>query len=161
VATLVEMSEGSNQPFFEVAVTSYAEDNVASGRWSAQDAMHLARAETERLLPQGLAIPDNYLFEIREDGTNRTVGYLWAGASNRGSKKVVFVYQLRVLAQFRRQGHGKAALMQFEAIAKGLGFASIALNVFASNTGAQALYRLLGYVTTSVSMHKDLPQNGA
>jgi len=153
---LIRMGEGSYRSFFEVAVKSYAEDNVASGRWSAQDSLALAQAETERLLPQGHATRDNYLFEIRESLTGQPLGYLWAGALNRGIKKVAFIYQLHVLPQVRRQGHGRAALQEFEVIAKGLGFESVALNVFGSNAGAQALYRSLGFVTTSISMQKNL-----
>jgi len=158
---LCEMSEDSYRTFFEVAVRGYAEDNVASGRWTSEDAMQLARKETERLLPQGLATPDTYLFDIREKLGSQTVGYLWAAASRRGSKKVAFVYQLLILPEFRRQGHGRGALMEFEGMARGLGFQGMALNVFGSNRAAQALYRSLGFVTTSLSMHKDLPQNGA
>jgi ribosomal protein S18 acetylase RimI-like enzyme len=161
MAILVSMGERSYRSFFEVAVKSYAEDNVASGRWSAQDALALAQVETERLLPQGHATPDHFLFEIRESLGGQLLGYLWAAALNRGIKKVAFIYQLQVLPQFRRQGHGRAALQEFAVIAKGLGFESVALNVFGSNAGAQALYRSLGFVTTSISMQKNLLQDGA
>lgn len=54
------------------------------------------------------------------------LGYLWAGALNRIIKKVAYIYQLQVLPQFRRQGHGRAALQEFEVIAKSLGFESVA-----------------------------------
>jgi ribosomal protein S18 acetylase RimI-like enzyme len=155
---LCEMSEASYQAFFEEAVRAYAEDNVSSGRWKSHDAPELARAETERLLPRGLATPAHHLFDIRASGAGPTVGYLWAGALDRGSRKVAYVYQLLVLPSFRRQGHGRAALIELEGVARGLGFQGMALNVFGSNSAAQALYRSLGYVTTSMSMHKDLPR---
>jgi len=150
------MEELSYPAFFELAAQSYAHDNVASGRWSAEDALALARAETERLLPQGIATPDNHLFEIREPHSALTVGYLWAAALNRGVKKVGYVVQLLVLPEFRRQGHARVAMQEFEAIARELGFDTIALNVFASNAAAQALYRSLGFAMTSMSMHKEL-----
>jgi len=37
-----------------------------------------------------------------------------------------------------------------------MGLTGVALNVFGSNLAAQALYRSLGYVVTSLSMHKPL-----
>ena len=157
---LVRMREDSFPLFVELAVHSHAEDNVASGRWSAQDALLQARAETNRLLPRGLATPDNHLFEMQVPGSGEAVGYLWAAPLNRGVKRVAFVFQLYVLPQFRRRGHARAALQAYEAIARDGGFDSVALNVFGSNTGAQALYRSLGFAVTSMGMHKVL-RNGS
>ena len=73
MAILVSMGERSYRSFFEVVVKSYAEDNVASGRWSAQDALALAQSETERLLPQGhatLAKPIPRFPEDHRDGVD-------------------------------------------------------------------------------------------
>jgi ribosomal protein S18 acetylase RimI-like enzyme len=158
---LVRMREESFERFFELAVHGYAEDNAASGRWSWQDAVLLARTETTRLLPQGLATKDNDLFEIQLPRSGEIVGYLWAAALNRGVKKVAYIYQLYVLPEFRRQGHARRALQQYEAMARQGGFGSVALNVFGSNTGAQTLYRSLGFAVTSIGMHKDLASDDA
>ena len=153
---LVRMREESFGRFFELSVQSHAEDNVASGRWSSQDALLLARTEATRLLPQGLATKDNDLFEIRSPASGAIVGYLWAAALDRGVKKVAFICQLYVLPEFRRRGHARRALQAYEAMARQGRFGSVALNVFGSNAGAQALYRSLGFSVTSIGMHKDL-----
>jgi len=158
---LVRMREESFERFFELVVHSHAEDNVASGRWSSQDAVLQARTEATRLLPQGFATKDNDLFEIQLPASGEVVGYLWAGALNRGAKKVAYIYQLYVLPEFRRQGHARKALQSYEAIARQGGFGSVALNVFGSNTGAQMLYRSLGFAITSIGMHKDLARDDA
>ena len=158
---LARMREESFERFLELAIHGYAEDNVASGRWSSQDAVLLARTETTRLLPQGLATKDNDLFEIQLPSSGEIVGYLWAGALNRGVKKVAYVYQLYVLPEFRRQGHARRALQQYEAMARQGGFGSVDLNVFGSNTGAQTLYRSLGFAVTSIGMHKNLASDDA
>jgi ribosomal protein S18 acetylase RimI-like enzyme len=139
-----------------LAVHGYAADNVASGRWDSQDAALLARAETTRLLPQGLATKDNDLYEIRAPASGDTVGYLWASALHRGVKRVAFVCWLYVLPEHRRQGHARRALQRYETMARRDGFGSVALNVFGSNTVAQALYRSLGFAVTSIGMQKDL-----
>jgi ribosomal protein S18 acetylase RimI-like enzyme len=158
---LVKMREESFERFFELAVHSHAEDNVASGRWSAQDAVVLARTEATRFLPQGFATKGNDLFEIQLSRSGEIVGYLWAAALHRGVKKVAYIYQLYVLPEFRRQGHARRALEQYEAMARQGGFGSVALTVFGSNTGAQMLYRSLGFAVTSIGMHKDLANDDA
>lgn len=154
------MNESAYPAFFDQAVNGYAEENVASGRWAAAEAVELARSETERLLPLGIATPDHHLYEIRPHADEQAVGFLWAAAMHRGTRKVAFVYQLHVFEPFRRQGHGRAALVEFERMATEMGFHGIALNVFGSNAAAQALYRSLGFITTSISMHKDLSRDG-
>jgi ribosomal protein S18 acetylase RimI-like enzyme len=153
---LVRMREESFDRFFELAVQSHAEDNVASGRWSTQDALLQARNEATRFLPQGFATKDIDLFEIQTPSSSEIVGYLWAGALDRGTKKVAYLYQLYVLPEYRRQGHARRAIQAYEAMAREGGFRSVALNVFGSNTAAQTLYRSLGFAVTSIGMHKDL-----
>ncbi len=145
--------------FVEAAATSHAADNVASGRWLESEAAGLARSELGRLLPLGTATPDHHFYEIKLEATAPALGFVWFAAIARGSAKLAFVFQLFVYPRFRRQGHGKAALLQVETLAHGLGLAGVALNVFASNAQAQSLYRSLGYVVTSLSMQKPLPQS--
>lgn len=153
---LVRMEAAAYPLFFEEAVAGYAADNVASGRWAEADARDLARAETERLLPDGIATPDHHLFEIREAADGPPVGFLWAAAMSRGTRQVAYIYQLMVLPAFRRRGHARRALLEFETIALGMGFHAVALNVFASNDGAQALYRSVGFEPVSMNMQKVL-----
>lgn len=158
---LVRMRAESFERFFELAVHTHAEDNVASGRWFSQDALLQARTEATRLLPQGLATKDNDFFEIQSTASSQIVGYLWTAALTRGAKKVAFIYQLYVLPEFRRQGHARRALQAYEVMARQGGFGSVALNVFGSNTVAQTLYRSLGFAVTSIGMHKDLAPDDA
>lgn len=161
MTTLVNMQQEAFISFFDLVVASYAADNVASGRWSAEEAAQLARAETEQLLPQGIKTPDNFLYEIQDEFTKQTVGFVWFAALMRGNRKVAFVYQLQVKPEFQRRGHAKAALEAVEGIAATLGISHIALHVFGHNSAAQALYRSLGYGVTSMNMQKVLRHNGA
>jgi ribosomal protein S18 acetylase RimI-like enzyme len=161
VTELVRMREESFARFFELAVHSHAEDNVASGRWSSQDAVLQARTEATRFLPQGFATKGNDLFEIRLPASGDIVGYLWAATLDRGVKKIAYIYQLFVLPEFRRQGHARRALQAYGTMARQAGCDSVALNVFGSNTAAQTLYRSLGFAVTSIGMHKDLARDDA
>jgi ribosomal protein S18 acetylase RimI-like enzyme len=142
--------------FVDVVSASHAADSVACGRWLPHEAESLARAELERHLPQQAATPDHRFYEIRSDPAGPVLGFVWLGSMPRGSVRVAFVFQLFVYPQHRRQGHGRAALLQVEKVAEAMGLTGVALNVFGSNSAAQALYRSLGYAVTSLSMHKPL-----
>jgi ribosomal protein S18 acetylase RimI-like enzyme len=158
---LVPMRPEAFPAFFEAAVSGYAADNIASGRWLEHEAEQLARAETERLLPNGVATPDNHVLEILATSSGPCVGFLWFGALARGNRRVAFLYQLFVYPAFRRRGHALAALAALEAFALELGLSGVALNVFGSNAEAQALYRAAGYAVTSISMHRNALRNVA
>ena len=153
---LVPMPPEHFDGFAVASSASHAADNVASGRWLAHEAEQLARSELQRFLPQQSATPDHYLYEIKLETAGPVLGFAWFAAISRGSDKVAFVYQLYVHPQYRRQGHGRAALARVEELAASLGLAAVALNVFGSNAAAQALYRSLGYTVTSLSMQKRL-----
>ena len=153
---LVPLQAGQFEAFVDAAATSHAEDSVASGRWPAQGSAQRAREELERLLPQGIATPDHYVFEIRAETDDQTLGFVWFGGLPRDASRIAFVFQLFIYPAHRRQGHGRAALLNVESFSRRLGFDAIALNVFGSNVGAQALYRSLGYAVTSLSMRKPL-----
>jgi len=142
--------------FFEEAVAFYAEENVAVGRWSAEEAPVLSRRETEAMLSQGLQTPDQHVFEIFAAVEQEPVGYVWLAAMPRGAAKVAFVVQLKIHPASQRQGHGRAALGLVEQRARQLGLSGMELQVFAHNPGAQALYESVGYTVSSVNMMKPL-----
>jgi ribosomal protein S18 acetylase RimI-like enzyme len=161
VPAFVSMRSEYYPVFFELACRAYASENALAGRWSADEALELARAETERLLPQALATPDHQLLEILEDAQGPTVGFVWFARLKRGSAFVAFVFQIYVVPEARRRGHACAALAAVERVAQAQGMASVALHVFAHNEGAQALYRSAGYAVASLNMHKPLPCDDA
>ncbi len=142
--------------YLESAVIGYAEDNVTSGRWPRESALARAKAEFERLLPQGLATPSNHIFEIRESKEGATVGSLWFLEHEIFGNRSAFVYDLKVSEQYRRQGHAKRAFFAFESVALKLNISNIALHVFEHNTNARALYHELGYSITGVNMRKSI-----
>ena len=140
--------------FVRVSSASHAADSVACGRWPEHEAASLARAEFERLLPQRQATPDHHFYEIRSEPGGPVLGFVWLGSMPRGNVRVAYVFQVFVYPEHRRQGHGRAALLEVERLAGAMGFGGVSLNVFGANAGAQALYRSLGYTVTSLSMHK-------
>jgi ribosomal protein S18 acetylase RimI-like enzyme len=157
MAILVPMVAERFPAFVDEASASHATDNVASGRWGAQEAGALARAELERLLPAGHSTPDHFFYEIKTEPEDTALGFVWFASLARGSIRVAYLFQLLVYPQHRRRGHARAALAAFENLARAQGITTLALNVFGSNVSAQELYRSAGYVVTSMSMHKELP----
>lgn len=69
--------------FFEEAVAFYAAENIAVGRWRAEEALGLSRGETEGMLSQGLETPDHHIFEIFAAVEQAPVGYVWVAAMPR------------------------------------------------------------------------------
>jgi len=156
MTVLCPMSDTFFLQFLEKMADDYAKENVKSGRWPPENALDRSRGEIARLLPQGIATPENYLFEIKVDSNGDTAGYIWFAVSERQGERSAFIYEVSVFEDFRRQGHARAAFLQLEERVRGLGLTSIGLNVFYHNSAAQALYTGLGYAPTNLTMVKAL-----
>lgn len=157
---LAALTEEQYPVFFELAATTYAEENVRGGRWLAADAMALARSETSRLLPSGISTADNFLYSVCSESDQGVVGYLWFAEMQRGSARIAFICQVLIEPSHRRKGHARSALEAVQAIAEKRGLSGLALHVFAHNEAANALYRSLGYRVSSLNLIKSLPQSG-
>jgi ribosomal protein S18 acetylase RimI-like enzyme len=156
MTALVPMQADGFDAFAEESIASYAQDNTRACRWSPADALDRARKEFQHLLPQGLQTPENFIYDIRDEVTHETVGFVWFAIVQRAAIRSAYVYSIRIKPEFRGRGHAKAALDLVEGIATAAGLSTIALHVFSFNTGAQALYRSLGYGITGFNMLKPL-----
>ncbi len=154
--SLLPMSELAFAAFAECAIADYAQDSTQSGRWGAHEALDRARAEFERLLPQGRDTPNHFLYEIRDSADGKNVGALWFAIDTDNGAGAGYLYNIRVEPAFRGRGHAKAALDRLDEVALGMGLHSMALHVFGHNTNAQALYRASGYWITGMNMRKPL-----
>ena len=150
------MRRESFAPYRQASATGYAEDNVACGRWSQQDALARSLAEFESLLPQGLDTPDNHLYEILADAEGPVVGVIWFAVVIKHGQRSAFVYDVEIHPPYRRQGHAFRAFQALEPVVAALGLSSLGLRVFGHNPGAQALYAKLGYGVTGINTVKNL-----
>jgi ribosomal protein S18 acetylase RimI-like enzyme len=157
---LAPMAPEGFAAYLSEAVAGYAAGNVSAGRWPAEGALERAQADFDSLLPQGLATPDQHLFDIRAGAGGPVVGFLWFGIEAPRGLRAAFVYDLGIDAAWRRQGHASRAFVALEALVQSLGLARIGLHVFGNNTGAQALYTKLGYGVTGLNMLKLLAPKG-
>ena len=98
------LSDDAFPAFGDTVVASYADDNVASGRWLARDALEASRAEIASLLPDGPNTRDHHLFEIEVGLTRQRVGFVWFATFRRAGHTIAFLYQLIVLPEHRPIG---------------------------------------------------------
>ena len=144
--------------YLENAILGYAQDCVASHRWPSEGAIERSRADFENSLPQGLATPDNYFYEIKTSKSGSVVGVIWFAVEEKHGLRNAFVYDLEIKPEHRRHGHAFRAFVLIESIVSALGLDSIGLHVFSQNRGAQSLYEKLGYVVTGINMQKRLSE---
>ena len=153
---LVPMRLACYAAWVEASVHGYAELNIASGRWPPEGAIERSWAEFERLLPQGLATPDQHICEIWSADGAQAVGALWIALQRHPAGIGAYVFDIEVLPAHRRQGHARRAFAALEPFAAALGATTIGLHVHAHNAGARALYESLGYGVTGLNMQKTL-----
>lgn len=155
-----QISDAEFAAWVDETIPAYAKDKVASGAWAEAEALEKSKAELHSLLPDGKETKDNYLYSVlAEDG--KRVGMLWFGVKDRAGSRIAYVYNIEILAEYRRQGHAQRVLQALECEIQGLGLAGIALHVFGHNTSAQALYTKLGYRPTNINMYKAVDGAGA
>ena len=136
------------------SVRAYAEENVKSGRWDDSEAMERSEREFMEQLPDGLATPDHFMFELFFE--SEYIGYIWVFINPGAAVPSAFIYDIEIVAEQRGKGFGKATMRALEPWCKALNLKRIALNVFAFNTTAIELYQGMGYQTTNFSMQKDI-----
>lgn len=152
----VPMTEAQFAAYLERAIPEYAEAHLKSGDCEADEALTLAQADYESLLPQGLATPGQHFFTVHADGEPDAVGMLWFASRERRGKNSAYIYDIQVREEMRGRGYGKATLEALERELAAMKIARVALWVMGWNTGARALYERQGYTVTGVGMHKVL-----
>jgi ribosomal protein S18 acetylase RimI-like enzyme len=153
------MTQAEYDAWHKNTVQEFAADKVEAGNWEAADAHERSAEEFRRLLPQGTATPDNYLYSIfappAPGQPPRAVGQVWFAVPP-WKPPIVFVYDLAIDQAYRRRGYARQALLALEDEVKALGLDTIGLHVFGHNRGARALYEQAGYQVTDINMAKKL-----
>ncbi|MRI32489.1 GNAT family N-acetyltransferase [Endozoicomonas sp. OPT23] len=151
---LKAMDQQSFSDYLEMAIPSYARDNIDSGRWDTSEATERSIKAHESLLPEGLETKDNYLFDIIEQEDQQNVGHIWVKIEDNIRTRSAFIYDIEIYESHRRKGHAKAALTSIEAKVADMGATSLGLHVFNHNSAALKLYNSIGYQTVSHNMQK-------
>jgi len=86
------------------------------------------------------------------------VGYLWAAFEQKPENPFkfkqtqVYIHQISVHDQYRRQGIGNALFRKLERVAKEKGINQFALDTWAFNNNAKRFFQKLGFVTYNLNM---------
>jgi ribosomal protein S18 acetylase RimI-like enzyme len=154
--TVRAMTEAEFEQWRAGVVRAFADEQVAAGNWSAENALELARHGNEALLPDGFTTAGMLFLkgELR-DGT--PVGVLWIGLTHpRGTSDCAFLYDIEVEPAHRGTGYGRTLLALGEDVVRRHGVAAIELNVFGDNARALRLYDSSGYRVITQQMRKTL-----
>jgi ribosomal protein S18 acetylase RimI-like enzyme len=152
--TLTPLTAEEFTAYYRETVSAYAAANVATGSWKPEEAQQRAEDTHAELLPDGVATPKHHLFAARAE--NRRVGVIWFAERDEASGPLAYVYDVRVDADQRGKGYGRAVMEAVEAEVRKLGLSKIQLHVHGGNTTARALYGSAGYAETNVVMLKRL-----
>jgi len=149
---LVAMTEAETAGFLETVLPPYIAERAAADHVPPEVAERAARAQHAQLLPGGKPGPGHTIAWIV--AADQPVGGIWfyLDIANREA----YVYNITVFPQHRRRGFARGALTLLEQAARDAGCRTLALNVFAPNKGAIALYRKLGFSAVSMHMNKAL-----
>jgi ribosomal protein S18 acetylase RimI-like enzyme len=149
------MTEEEFGPWQIASRAEYAKDKESEGL-SPEDAREVAERSFRDLLPNGVSTPDQYVRKVVETATDRPVGYLWWGVQKHGQRKIAWVYNIAIDAEFRGRGWGRATMQAAEAEVRAEGFNRFGLHVFGFNKTARSLYQSLGFEETNVVMYKNV-----
>lgn len=110
-------------------------------------------------LPAGIDTPKQRFYRI-QDG-DLEVGNLWLTFSKGRTAgfSSIYISNIVIFREHRRRGYATAALKLIEVLGKSRGCKNVSLNVFAFNKGAQALYKKLGYRSTTMQLRKAIDWN--
>jgi ribosomal protein S18 acetylase RimI-like enzyme len=152
---LAPMSDEHFAAYLEAAIPEYAADKVKAGEWLDEEAVAKSREGYGKLLPQGLASPGQFLFDVVAHESGESVGLLWIAVDER--KRDAFIYDVMLDAAHRGRGLGRETLGLAQAEAARRGCRTLSLHVFAHNTRAWSLYVKSGFEVVDAVMRKTLP----
>ena len=151
---LVPVEDEAFAGFLEGVTAPYAAERATADHLPIEEAEAEARRQIAQLLPQGRRTPGHFFFWIVAQDGESPSGHVWYRLD--AVRGEAFVCHIAVRPERRRRGLASAALRLVETDARTAGCRRIALNVFAPNAAAIALYAKLGYAVVSQHMNKRL-----
>ena len=151
---LVPMTDAQFAEYLETAIGLYAEAHIKAGDCDAAEALELAQADYEVLLPTGLASPGQFLYSVFDEATGARVGMIWFAVKERREKKSAFIYDFVIREEHRGRGYGGQTLANVDRVVEKMGVTRISLNVMGHNAVARALYEKQGFEIAGIGMTK-------
>lgn len=101
---LIPMTDAEFESYLETAVRNYAQAHIEAGDCEPGEALGLAKADYDSLLPEGLRSPDQHLFSIHDEELAAVVGMVWYNLREKRGKKSAFIYDFVIAEAYRRKG---------------------------------------------------------
>ena len=159
---IVEMDADRRERFLASQAGTYAESLFRSGAFgSSEEASERARQQLKSILAMEseeqfffrvIALNGATPLETGPKATSGEVGVLWWTV--RKPARSAWIYDIAISQEFRRRGFARAALQELEKWCRKHSCPQIGLNVFAFNSGAEKLYREMGFEDISKQMRK-------
>ena len=148
--TLQELTQKEFDEWFARSTRRQAEDRA----WASGRPISVELEELEAMIP--MLLPDGretagHIFRLALDEDLRTVAFAWFGAVPGMPESTIFLFDIAVIPEARRQGYGREVLTQLIEEFQDEGMSEIYLNVLSNNHGAIALYKELGFSVTESS----------
>ena len=153
---LVQMTSEQAEDYLERDVNQLAQENVAAGYWSPDEALERSRKTHTNLLPLGPATEGHHFFTIVDSGSGEAVGSTWLHEDHSVNPPTGFIFDIDIYESRRRRGYGERTMLALEALATVHGLRHLGLHVYAHNAGARCLYEKLDYAIRSLNMIKTL-----
>jgi ribosomal protein S18 acetylase RimI-like enzyme len=150
------MTPADYESWRRASIRSYAEENVAAGRWTREEADSRSEQDFASLLPDGAATTNNFFFTIVDEHSFERVGVVWYALRREWERDYVFIYDFKIFEAHRRKGYGTEALLHLDDVIRKMGLSLISLHVFGHNRAARDLYAKVGYEEKDVIMSKRL-----
>ena len=152
--TLRQVTEEEYARYRARSVPLYADELVRSKGFSREEAEKNSATTFPPTVADVLAEKGASISRVLTDD-EQPVGWLWLAPAGVDS---LFVYDIEIDEPHRGRGLGRATMLAAEEVARAAGHRFVRLNVFGWNTGAQALYRSLGYRTDAIQTSKPLEE---
>ncbi|MFF5405208.1 GNAT family N-acetyltransferase [Streptomyces misionensis] len=147
------MTEADYSGWLTAEKASYVDGIVRSGSMSREEAARKSDDDFGKLLPDGLATPDNTLLVLEAKGEPIGTGWLRHGHL----PGVTYGYSLHVYEAHRGKGYGRAAMAAGERTTLAKGDSALMFTVWGGNEVAMNLYTSAGYRILDEHRSTDLP----
>ena len=144
------------RPMTTTEFHSYCPRGLLAWEGSDGDDAEIMRQYKEKMLPNGISTPDEYLFHIVHN--NIPVGTLWLGIEGLRGIRKAWVSDLEIYEHFRRRGFATKTLAVLDDFVRAEfpDIQEVALQVHGNNKAARAVYSKCGYGERTVRMVKRL-----
>lgn len=136
---------------------AYVGDIVRAGALSPADAVRKSDRDFAKLIPEGLATPDNAFLVLEAAGEQIGTGWLKHGFL----PGITFGYSLHIQERHRGKGYGRAAMAAGEQATLAAGDSALMFTVWGGNEVAMSLYTSAGYRVLEENRSIGLPRSTA